>query len=147
MRGQLVTKAHGEDAAAKKEHFYKARVVADEENYDWGYFVQPNLEPKDMIIYEMHVRGFTMDKSSGVEVGHRGTFEGIKEKIPYLLELGVNEVELMPIFEFDELEDVREYDGEKLYNYWGYSPVCFLHQIRLMLPSVNTIWREQNCVN
>lgn len=110
---------------SQKEHFYKARVVADEENYDWGYFVQPNLEPKDMIIYEMHVRGFTMDKSSGVEVGHRGTFEGIKEKIPYLLELGVNAVELMPIFEFDELEDVREYDGEKLYNYWGYSPVCF----------------------
>ena len=48
-----------------------------------------------MIIYEMHVRGFTQDESSGIE--HRGTFEGIREKIPYLLELGVNAVELMPI--------------------------------------------------
>lgn len=107
----------------EKSRFYKARVV--ENTYDWGDFKQPNLEPKDMIIYEMHVRGFTMDQSSGVEEKHRGTFAGIKDKIPYLLELGVNAVELMPIFEFDEMEDVRVIDGEKLYNYWGYSPVCF----------------------
>ena len=106
---------------SQKERFYKARVVED--NYDWGDFHQPNLDFKDMIIYEMHVRGFTMDESSGVT--YKGTFAGIKEKIPYLLELGVNAVELMPIFEFDEMEDVREVDGEKLYNYWGYSPVCF----------------------
>ena len=64
-----------------------------------------------------------MDESSGVK--HRGTYEGLREKIPYLLELGVNAVELMPIFEFDEMEDVRVVDGEKLLNYWGYSPVCF----------------------
>lgn len=107
--------------AEHKKRFYKARVVED--NYDWGDFHQPNLEFKDMIIYEMHVRGFTMDESSGVT--YKGTFAGIKEKIPYLLELGVNAVELMPIFEFDEMEDVREVDGQKLYNYWGYSPVCF----------------------
>lgn len=102
-------------------HFYKARVVGN--GYDWGNYSQANLEPKDMIIYEMHVRGFTMDESSGVT--HKGTFAGIMEKIPYLLELGVNAIELMPVFEFDELEDVREVDGEKLLNYWGYSPVCF----------------------
>lgn len=104
-----------------KKRIYKARVV--DSGYDWGNFKNTNLEPKDMIIYEMHVRGFTQDASSGVE--HRGTYEGIREKIPYLLELGVNAVELMPIFEFDELEDVREVDGEKLLNYWGYSTVCF----------------------
>ncbi len=103
------------------KHIYKARVV--DSGYDWGNFKNSSLEPKDMIIYEMHVRGFTQDESSGIE--HRGTFEGIREKIPYLLELGVNAVELMPIFEFDEMEDVRVVDGEKLLNYWGYSPVCF----------------------
>ncbi|MDE6620353.1 MAG: glycogen debranching enzyme [Lachnospiraceae bacterium] len=103
------------------ERMYKARVV--DSGYDWGNFKNTSLEPKDMIIYEMHVRGFTQDKSSGVE--HRGTYEGIREKIPYLLELGINAVELMPVFEFDETEDVRIVDGEKLINYWGYSPVCF----------------------
>ncbi len=103
------------------ERIYKGRVV--DGGYDWGNFKNTSLEPKDMIIYEMHVRGFTQDKSSGVE--HRGTYEGIREKIPYLLELGINAVELMPVFEFDETEDVRVVDGEKLLNYWGYSPVCF----------------------
>ena len=103
------------------ERMYKARVV--DSGYDWGNFKNTSLEPKDMIIYEMHVRGFTQDSSSGVE--HRGTYEGIREKIPYLLELGINAVELMPVFEFDEAEDVRIVDGEKLLNYWGYSPVCF----------------------
>lgn len=103
------------------ERMYKARVV--DGGYDWGNFKNTSLEPKDMIIYELHVRGFTQDISSGVE--HRGTYEGIREKIPYLLELGINAVELMPVFEFDEMEDVRIVDGEKLLNYWGYSPVCF----------------------
>jgi glycogen operon protein len=101
--------------------FYKARVV--ENGYDWGNTSMANLDPKDMIIYEMHVRGFTQDESSGVK--NRGTFAGIKEKIPYLVELGINTIELMPIFEFDELEDVREIDGQRLLNYWGYSTVCF----------------------
>ena len=103
------------------ERIYKARVV--DGGYDWGNFKNTSLEPKDLIIYELHVRGFTQDASSGIE--HRGTYEGIREKIPYLLELGINAVELMPVFEFDETEDVRIVDGEKLLNYWGYSPVCF----------------------
>lgn len=105
----------------KKLKLYKARVVDD--GYDWGKFELPNREPKDMIIYETHVRGFTKHDSSGVRC--KGTYEGIREKIPYLLDLGINTIELMPIFEFDEMEDVRIVDGEKLYNYWGYSPVCF----------------------
>ena len=100
---------------------YKARVVKDD--FDWGNFHQPSIPMEDLVIYELHVRGFTMDKSS--KVAHPGTFEGLREKIPYLKALGVNAVELMPIFEFDEMQDYREYDGKKLYNYWGYSTVSF----------------------
>ena len=104
-----------------KEIKYKARVV--EEDFDWGNFKQPEIPFNDLIIYEMHVRGFTMDKSSKVK--HPGTFAGIKEKIPYLKELGINAVELMPIFEFDELEAERFVDGEQVLNYWGYNTVSF----------------------
>lgn len=76
-----------------------------------------------MIIYEMHVRGFTMHESSQVE--HPGTFAGLMEKLPYLKELGINTVELMPVFEFDELADERVIDGKQLLNYWGYNTVCY----------------------
>ena len=71
----------------------------------------------------MHVRGFTKDASSGV--AHPGTFHGIMEKIPYLKELGINAVELMPIFEFDEMRDHRVIDGRELLDYWGYNTVSF----------------------
>ena len=64
-----------------------------------------------------------MDESSGVK--HHGTFEGLREKIPYLKELGVNAVELMPIFEFDEMRDVRLIDENELIDFWGYNPVSF----------------------
>ena len=101
---------------------YKARVVKDD--FDWGDMRQPLIPMEDLIIYELHVRGFTKHNSSGVEFP--GTFAGLMEKLPYLLELGVNAVELMPIFEFDEMLDYREVEGEKLYNYWGYNTVSFL---------------------
>lgn len=101
--------------------YYKARVVKDD--FDWGDNPQPLIPMQDLIIYELHVRGFTKHGSSGVSFP--GTFEGLKEKIPYLVELGVNAVELMPIFEFDEMLDYREVNGEKLYNYWGYNTVSF----------------------
>lgn len=102
--------------------FYRARVVDD--NYDWGNFKQPEIPLEDLVIYEMHVRGFTQDSSSRVK--NPGTFAGIREKIPYLKKLGVNAIELMPIFEFDEMEDDRRNnDGKRLYNYWGYNTVCF----------------------
>ena len=100
---------------------YKARVVKDD--FDWGDNPQPLIPMQDLIIYELHVRGYTKHGSSGVRFP--GTFEGLKEKIPYLVELGVNAVELMPIFEFDEMLDYREINGEKLYNYWGYNTVSF----------------------
>ena len=78
---------------------------------------------QDLIIYELHVRGFTRDASSGVT--HPGTFAGIREKIPYLKDLGITAVELMPIFEFDETMGRREVNGRMLLDYWGYNPVSF----------------------
>lgn len=104
-----------------EEHGYHSRVVRS--NFDWGEFVNPRLPFQDMVIYETHVRGFTKHESAGVS--HPGTFAGLLEKLPYLKKLGVNAVELMPVFEFDELADAREIDGETLYNYWGYSTVSF----------------------
>lgn len=93
------------------------------DDYDWEGDKPLEYRQRDLVIYEMHVRSFTNHSSSGVK--YRGTFSGILEKIPYLKELGINCIELMPIFEFDEFENFREVNGRKLYNYWGYSTVCF----------------------
>ena len=101
--------------------YYKARVVRN--NFDWGSEPNPNIGLEDLVIYEMHVRGFTKDASSGVK--YPGTFAGVMEKIPYLKDLGINAVELMPIFEFDEIKDNREYNGNVLVDYWGYNPISF----------------------
>ena len=103
------------------QHGYRARVV--QSNFDWGDQRHHSIPMEDLIIYELHVRGFTMDESSGVK--HHGTFEGLREKIPYLKELGINAVELMPIFEFDEMRDVRLIDENELIDFWGYNPVSF----------------------
>lgn len=100
---------------------YHARVVKN--NFDWKEVRKPQLSMSDSIIYEMHVRGFTKHPSSGVK--HPGTFAGIMEKIPYLKELGVTTVELMPIFEFDETQGDREVNGERLCDFWGYNTVSF----------------------
>ncbi len=100
---------------------YKARVV--QSDYDWGNSSKPSLPFEELVIYEMHVRGFTQDKSSGVK--NNGTFAGIREKIPYLKELGINAIEFMPIFEFDENGSYRNFEGQQLYDYWGYNTVCF----------------------
>lgn len=105
----------------KKGSFYKARVVQD--NFDWGAEPSPLIPMEDLVIYEMHVRGFTRHGSSGV--AYPGTFAGIMEKIPYLKELGINAVELMPVFEFDEMKDCREVDGKQVLDYWGYNTVSF----------------------
>ena len=108
-------------AYAPRGQHYKARVVRDD--FDWGDLAAPLIPMEDLIIYELHVRGFTKDASSGVS--NPGTFAGLMEKLPYLKSLGVNAIELMPIFEFDEMQDYREVNGQKLYNYWGYSTVSF----------------------
>ncbi len=108
-------------ATVPRGQHYKARVVKDD--FDWRDSQQPLTPMEDLIIYELHVRGYTKDASSGVT--YPGTFAGLKEKIPYLESLGVNAVELMPIFEFDEMQDYRHHNGNTLYNYWGYSTVSF----------------------
>ncbi len=100
---------------------YHARVVRDV--FDWGTMPQSKKEMNELVIYELHVRGFTKHPSSGVR--QRGTFAGLKEKIPYLKELGINAVELMPIFEFDENMDARTVNGRQLLDYWGYNTVGF----------------------
>lgn len=107
----------------KKNEFYTGKIVKD--NFNWGEDTHPLIPFEDLIIYETHVRGFTMDDHSPVQDAVKGTFAGIKEMIPYLKDLGINAIELMPIFEFDEMCDMREYNGNKLYNYWGYNTVCF----------------------
>lgn len=109
----------GETSYGQNE--YRARVVRD--YFEWNVTRNPEIPMCDSIIYEMHVRGFTKDKSSGVS--HGGTFEGIKEKADYLKKLGITAVELMPIFEFDETRDRREHDGNILLDYWGYNTVSF----------------------
>ena len=98
-------------------------VVIDTAGYDWEGDRPLNRPMEDTIIYEMHVRGFTQSPSSGVQ--HRGTFEGIVQKVPYLKELGVTAVELLPVFDFDETAILREVNGKPLTNYWGYSTVGF----------------------
>lgn len=101
---------------------YKARVVRND--FDWGRSGNPLIPMEDLIIYELHVRGFTRHATSGVT--SPGTFAGLIEKIPYLKELGINAVELMPIFEFDEMQGYREVpDGTPLLDYWGYNTVSF----------------------
>ena len=86
----------------------------DEAPFDWGNDVPPR-HAGDLVIYEMHVRGFTSNPNSGVAAGKRGTFAGVIDKIPHLQDLGVTAVELMPIYEFDDSEP----------NYWGYQPINF----------------------
>lgn len=114
-------KEWGDRPESDEGFVYHARVV--ENNFDWGNVRQLELPMEDLVIYELHVRGYTKDVSSGVSA--RGTYEGLRQKIPYLKDLGINAVELMPIFEFDEMESARVVDGEQLYNYWGYNTVCF----------------------
>jgi glycogen operon protein len=94
-------------------------------DFDWEGDRQLGLPSEDLIICELHVRGFTRSPSSAVRFP--GTYAGLREKIPYLQELGINCVELMPIFEFDECENQRNnpLTGERLVNFWGYSTLCF----------------------
>lgn len=101
------------------------KCIVVQDIFDWGNDRHPRIPLPDTVIYEMHVKGFTVHPSSGI--AHPGTFRGIIEKIPYLKELGVTAVELMPIHEFDEDELIRENPstGEKLKNFWGYSTINF----------------------
>ena len=99
-------------------------IVINQNDFDWENDISPNIPLEKSIIYELHVGGFTHDPSSKVK--DPGTFLGIIEKIPYLKELGITTVELLPVFEFDETE-VSGFgaNGVKLSNYWGYSTIGF----------------------
>ncbi len=104
---------------------YPHRAKIAMPNFDWKGDKPLNTPAEDLIIYEMHVRSFTQHPSSGVQ--HPGTYAGIIEKIDYLKELGINAIELMPIFDFDEFENSRKIpdSDDLLVNYWGYSTVGF----------------------
>src|SRR5271166_4430857 len=95
-------------------------VVTDPQAYDWERDAPLNRPWSRTIIYEMHVRGFTVHPSSGVAESKRGTYAGLVEKIPYLQQLGITAVELLPVFQFDP-----QGAPAGLTNYWGYSPVSF----------------------
>jgi isoamylase len=113
----------GEEPDWNDTYQHRSRIVFDD--FDWQNDKPLEIPIEDLIVYEMHVRGFTRHPSSGVK--HPGTFSGIRKKIPYLKELGINCIELMPIHEFDEFEYPRTspITGERLMNYWGYSNVGF----------------------
>lgn len=103
---------------------HRARLVYDD--FDWGDDRPLEIPMEDLVIYETHVRSFTADPSAGVKFP--GTFAGIREKIPYLKDLGINCIELLPIYEYDEFEHSKtnEETGEVLVgNYWGYSTLGF----------------------
>jgi isoamylase len=100
-------------------------LVVDPQHFDWQGVERPKIDPCMRVIYEMHVKGFTRHPSAGVE--HAGTFDGLIQRIPYLVELGVTTVELLPVFQFDEhdIDFVNPTTGAPLHNYWGYDPIGF----------------------
>ena len=102
------------------------RCIVTGEHFDWEEDRPPRHPWSETVIYETHVRGFTIHPSSGVH--YPGTYRGLMEKIPYLQALGVTAVELMPVQEFNEHDTLRvnPFTGERLKNYWGYNPVAFL---------------------
>ena len=122
-RGVVVPKAYSRDAAAREGNnaaMAMKSVVIDPLAYDWEGDSPLKRPASRTIVYEMHVRGFTRHSSSGVAENRRGTYAGLIEKIPYLQQLGITAVELLPVFQFD----AQDCPPGKI-NYWGYAPVSF----------------------
>jgi glycogen operon protein len=122
-RGVAVPKNYGREAAKREgENGASAMksVVVDPRAYDWEGDLPLCRPSARTIIYEMHVRGFTRHPNSGVREKARGTYAGLIEKIPYLQQLGITAVELLPVFQFD----AQDSPPGKV-NYWGYAPVSF----------------------
>jgi glycogen operon protein len=119
-------------------------VVIDMTDYDWEGDEPLRRPMQETVIYEMHIRGFTRSPTSGVR--HPGTYLGAIEKIPYLKRLGVTAVELLPVFEFDEAEisGTNPLTGQRLINYWGYSPISFFnpHEGYCVAPDEGTHVKE-----
>lgn len=99
--------------------------VAPTSEFDWQDDIAPNTPMSDSIIYELHPRGFTNSPTS--KTSNPGTFAGLTEKIPYLLELGITAIELLPVTAFDENDNrfTNPHTGQKLKNFWGYNPISF----------------------
>ena len=112
-------RAWGTEGVVPRRSLVKTAMNPDQDD------VNPCTPREDTVIYELHVRGFTIDPSSGVR--HPGTFAGLMEKIPYLKALGVTAVELLPIDEFDENDCpfVNPHTGERLRNFWGYNTIAY----------------------
>jgi isoamylase len=122
-RGVVVPKNYSRDAArhaGDNAATAMKSVVVDGHTYDWEGDTPLQRPSSRTIVYEMHVRGFTRHPSSGVPEQNRGTFAGLIEKIPYLQQLGITAVELLPVFHFD----AQDAPPGKV-NYWGYAPVSF----------------------
>src|SRR5579864_264782 len=122
-RGVVVPKAYDREAAHRpgdNATTAMKSVVVDSSDYDWQGDEPLRLPSARTVIYEMHVRGFTRHPSSGLSDRSRGTYAGLIEKIPYLQDLGITAVELLPVFQFD----VQDCPLGKI-NYWGYAPVSF----------------------
>jgi isoamylase len=122
-RGAVVPRHYSRDAAVEKGDnaaIAMKSVVVDSSTYDWEGDAPLRRPSSRSIVYEMHVRGFTCHPSSGVAEKTRGTFRGLIEKIPYLQQLGITAVELLPVFQFD----AQDCPPGRL-NYWGYAPVSF----------------------
>jgi len=113
----------GDKRPSEKTNVRRSLIIEGE--FDWEFDQPLNVPLSDSIIYELHVRGFTRHPSSGVQ--HPGTFAGLIEKIPYLKELGITAVELLPINEFQETDTrrINPFTGERLLNFWGYHPISF----------------------
>ena len=107
---------HWSVSKGKEKRTLRTRIVTD--TFDWGKSQFPHLKKEDVIAYSLHVRGFTKHSSSGV--AHKGTFDGVTEKLPYLQKLGINQIHLMPVYEFDE--------NQRHVNYWGYGKAYFFAQ-------------------
>ncbi len=115
----------GKASQGDQDTSFQRRCLIVDNDFDWESDRPLHLPLKDSVIYELHVRGYTIHESSGVK--HRGTYKGLTEKLPYIKSLGVTAVELMPVFEFNELENkkINPKTGEQLKNFWGYSTMGF----------------------
>ena len=112
-------------SSADSTRFTVKSVALELGAYDWGGDRQPRIPLDDSVFYEVHVKGFTCHPSSGVK--HPGTYLGIIDKIPHLLDLGVTAIELLPVHEFNQHEPagIDPVSGSALTNYWGYSTLSF----------------------
>lgn len=122
-RSVVVPKGYSREAASRKEDNAASAmkgVVVDLSGYNWEDDAPLRRRSSRTIIYEMHVRGFTRHPNSGLPEDVRGTYRGLIEKIPYLQQLGINAIELLPVFQFDAEDCPPRHT-----NYWGYAPVAF----------------------